>query len=140
MTTTDTESSAIHTLVRDTVRADPAGNGVPETGESTAQGPTPDHILQIGTGFWASKTLLSAVELDLFTVLGAGPMTGHEIGTELRLNERSVSDFLDSLVSLGLLARHGDGAQAHYANTADTAAFLDSQSPAYLGGILEMLN
>jgi len=67
-------------------------------------------------------------------------MTGHEIGTELRLNARSVADFLDSLVSLGLLARHGDATPAHYANTSDTAAFLDRRSPAYLGGILEMLS
>jgi predicted O-methyltransferase YrrM len=142
MTTTDTRGSARQALARDTNRAETqhANTGVPETAGPTAQGPTPDHILQIGTGFWASKTLLSAVELDLFTVLGAGPMTGHEIGTELCLNARSVADFLDSLVSLGLLARHGDGAQAHYANTNDTAAFLDSRSPAYLGGILEMLN
>ena len=28
---------------------------------------TPDGILQLGLGFWASKTLLSAVELGVFT-------------------------------------------------------------------------
>ena len=27
----------------------------------------PDHILQVGLGFWASKTLLSAVEMEVFT-------------------------------------------------------------------------
>ena len=94
------------------------------------RGPNPEHILQIGTGFWASKTLLSAVELDLFTVLGTGSMTGHEVGKELRLNARSVADFLDSLVSLGLLDRDGDGARARYANASDTATFLDRGSPA----------
>jgi hypothetical protein len=31
--------------------------------------PIPDHILQVGLGFWASKTLLSAVEIELFTAL-----------------------------------------------------------------------
>jgi hypothetical protein len=31
--------------------------------------PRPDHILQVGLGFWASKTLLSAVEMELFTEL-----------------------------------------------------------------------
>jgi len=41
---------------------------------------TPEHILQVGMGFWASKTLLSAVELELFTVLGDKTMTGPEIG------------------------------------------------------------
>jgi hypothetical protein len=30
--------------------------------------PNPEHILQVGLGFWASKTLLSAVEMGLFTI------------------------------------------------------------------------
>jgi hypothetical protein len=29
----------------------------------------PDHILQVGLGFWAPKTLLSAVEMEVFTEL-----------------------------------------------------------------------
>ncbi len=109
-------------------------------GEGMAQDPTPDHILQIGFGFWASKTLLSAVELNVFTVLGATAMTGEEIGKRVGLHPRGRADFLDALVSLGLLARDGDGAQARYANTIETARFLDSQSPAYVGGVLEMTN
>jgi hypothetical protein len=36
-------------------------------------GPTPEHILQLGLAFWGSKTLLSAVELGLFTELASGP-------------------------------------------------------------------
>ena len=74
-----------------------------------ANDPTPDHLLQVGMGFWASKTLLSAVELDLFTVLGAASMTADEIGARLGLHRRSRDDFLDALVSLRLLARAGDG-------------------------------
>ena len=35
--------------------------------------PRPDHILQVGLGFWASKTLLSAVEKELFTELAKHP-------------------------------------------------------------------
>jgi hypothetical protein len=31
----------------------------------------PSHIMQVGMGFWASKTVLSAVELELFTQLGS---------------------------------------------------------------------
>ncbi len=102
--------------------------------------PSPDHVLQIGMGFWASKTLLSAVELDVFTVLGTGPMTAADIGQRVGLHPRSRSDFLDALVSIGLVARDGNGTQARYANTTDTATFLDHRSPAYLGGILEMAN
>jgi precorrin-6B methylase 2 len=104
------------------------------------QAPNPELILQVGMGFWGSKTLLSAVELELFTVVGAKSMTGPEIGERLGLHPRSLYDFLDALVAIGLLDRKGDGPAAQYGNTADTALFLDKNSPAYLGGILEMAN
>jgi len=101
---------------------------------------TPEHILQIGMGFWASKTLLSAVELELFTVLGDDARTADEIAATLDLHSRSQYDFLDALVALGLLGRDGDGPDAVYRNTPETALFLDKRSPAYVGGILEMAN
>lgn len=100
----------------------------------------PSHILQIGSGFWPSKVLLSAVELELFTQLGSEAFTGEEIGDRLGLHPRGVWDFLDGLVALGLLDREGDGRDAHYRNTQDTAVFLDKNSPQYIGGILEMFN
>jgi len=31
---------------------------------------TPDKIMQLGMAYWGSKTLLSAVELEVFTILG----------------------------------------------------------------------
>lgn len=102
--------------------------------------PAPDLIMQTGMGFMASKALLSAVELELFTVLGDRSMMAPEIGDRLGLHPRSLEDFLDALVALGLLRRDGDGCSAEYRNTADTGFFLDKAQPAYLGGILEMAN
>jgi SAM-dependent methyltransferase len=102
--------------------------------------PDPSHIMQIGMGFWASKTVLSAVELELFTHLGSEAMTGQEIGERLGLHPRAIYDFLDTLVALRLLERDGEGSDGRYLNTAETAAFLDKASPAYVGGILEMCN
>ena len=100
----------------------------------------PTHIMQVGSGFWASKTLLSAVELQVFTVLSGTAMSGQELGAKLGLAPRSTYDFLDALVALGFLERDGDGADGRYRNTADTAAFLDKRGPSYIGGILEMFN
>jgi O-methyltransferase domain/Dimerisation domain len=100
----------------------------------------PSHIMQIGTGFWASKTVLSAVELQLFTHLGSESMSGEQVGERLGLHPRAVYDFLDTLVALGFLERDGDGNDARYRNTAETAAFLDKNSPTYIGGVLEMCN
>ncbi len=91
-------------------------------------------------GFFASKTVLSAVELELFTQLGNESTAGRELGRRLGLHQRGIDDFLDALVALGFLERDGDGAGAMYPNTAETAAFLDKTKPAYIGGILEMAN
>jgi O-methyltransferase domain/Dimerisation domain len=101
---------------------------------------SPEQILQIGFGFWPSKTLLSAVELGVFTVLANGPMTGAQLQDALELHPRATSDFLDTLVSIGLLNRDGPSASGRYSNTPSTAAFLDRKSPTYIGGLFEMAN
>src|SRR5438874_5420413 len=111
-----------------------------DSGTPTAAPPDPSAIMQIGMGFWPAKTLLSAVELRLFTLLGTSPLTAGEIADRLQLRSRAVFDFLDGLVALRLLEREGSGELAVYANTPDTAVFLDTRSPAYIGGILEMAN
>jgi len=97
---------------------------------------SPDQILQTGLGFWSSKTLLSAVELGLFTELARGPLDGESLRRRLGLHKRSALDFFDSLVALGFLERHN----GYYSNTPETDQFLDRNKPAYVGGILEMCN
>ncbi|MEI9947742.1 MAG: methyltransferase [Pseudomonadota bacterium] len=100
----------------------------------------PSHIMQVGMGFWASKALLSAVELDLFSAVGQGALTASELADRLALSARAVPDFPDALVALRLLERAGDGPSATYSNTPEGALFLDKRSPSYIGGILEMAN
>ena len=98
----------------------------------------PSHIMQVGMGFFGSRTLLSAVELELFTRLGGESLTAEGLREALNLSARAVPDFPDALVALGVLGREGDGPEARYRNTPETALFLDKASPAYMGGILEM--
>lgn len=100
----------------------------------------PARIIQTGLGFWASKTLLSAVELGLFGVLGDKALTGAELTKALGLHDRANPDFYDTLLATGFLERDGDGPAARYRNTAETATFLDRAKPSYVGGILEMAN
>src|SRR5690349_7531018 len=97
---------------------------------------TPENIMQVGLGFWASKTLLSAVELGLFSELAQGPLTLKTIEQRLHLNPRSSRDFLDALVALRFLNRNGEV----YENTPETDCFLDRKKSSYVGGILEMAN
>lgn len=100
----------------------------------------PSKIMQIGMGFWASKTLLTAVNMGLFTHLANGGLSGKEIQNKLVLNKRSLFDFLDSLVALGFLNRTGLKEHAIYSNSDDSDLFLDKTKPSYMGGILEMSN
>jgi hypothetical protein len=97
---------------------------------------TPEHIMQVGLGFWASKTLLSAVELGVFSTLANAPADLPTLQRKLGLHERSARDFLDALVALKLLEREN----GIYSNTVDTDLFLDRAKPSYIGGILEMAN
>ena len=96
----------------------------------------PDHILQVGLGFWASKTLLSAVEMEVFTELAKHPENLETLQGRLGLHPRSARDFFDALVALKFLERR-DG---RYHNTPGTDFFLDKHKPSYIGGILEMAN
>lgn len=97
---------------------------------------SPAKIMQLGVGFWGSKALLSAIELGLFTVLARGPRDAETLRLQLGLHPRSARDFFDALVALGMLRRTG----TRYANTPETALFLDRNKSTYVGGILEMAN
>jgi hypothetical protein len=97
---------------------------------------SPEKILQTGLAFWASKTLLSAVEMGLFTELSHGPEHFNSLSGRLGLHPRSARDFLDTLVALGFLRREGES----YSNTPETELFLDRKKPSYIGGVLEMAN
>jgi hypothetical protein len=92
--------------------------------------------MQVGLGFWASKTLLSAIEMELFTELARHPEDLATLQGRLGLHPRAALDFLDALVALGFLERSG----GKYANTAATGMFLDKHKPSYIGGMLEMAN
>ena len=97
---------------------------------------TPANIMQLGMGFMASKTLLSAIELGVFTHLSNGPRNAEELMASLCLHDRSARDFLDALVSLGMLDREN----GLYRNTPETEEFLVRGKLNYLGGMLEMAN
>jgi O-methyltransferase domain/Dimerisation domain len=98
--------------------------------------PTPERIMQVGLGFWASKALLSAIEMGVFTELARHPEDLSSLRDRLGLHDRAAHDFFDALVALGFLERR-DGV---YYNTRETDLFLDRRKPSYLGGILEMAN
>jgi len=107
-----------------------------QSAQADSSHPTPDRIMQLGLGFMASKTLLSAAELGVFTKLAGHPMEGKTLSAELGLHPRSALDFLDTLVALGLLERNGQ----IYSNSPEADFFLDRAKSSYIGGLLEMCN
>lgn len=100
----------------------------------------PSKIMEVGMAFFTSKTMLTAVNIGLFTHLADKQLSGQEIMTGLGLHKRGIFDFLDTLVSLGFLNRTGLKETALYSNAEDTALFLDKNKASYIGGILEMAN
>lgn len=98
--------------------------------------PSSDRLLQVGLGFMASRTFLTAVEFGLFSELAAGPLDAEEITRRLRLHPRSARDFLDALVAMGVLDRNDD----RYSNTPGADRFLDHAKPTYIGAYFEMFS
>ena len=101
---------------------------------TTDSAPNPEQILKLGFGFWPSRTLLSAVELGVFSALARAPADLASLQQQLGLHPRAARDFLDALVSLQLLEREA----GVYRNSAPADLFLDRAKPSYVGGMLEM--
>ncbi|WP_439695064.1 methyltransferase [Mucilaginibacter sp. AW1-7] len=111
--------------------------------EQQTNQPSLENIMKVGTGFWASKILLTAVSFQLFTRLAEKTsMTVKDVKNNLGLKctDRNVYDFLDALTVFGFLKREGILDMAIYSNTLEADTFLDKNKPSYIGGILEMMD
>ncbi|HEV7688800.1 MAG TPA: methyltransferase dimerization domain-containing protein, partial [Acidimicrobiia bacterium] len=91
--------------------------------------PDPDDVLELFLGFWISRTVMAAVELGVFEVLGAeqagdAGLTLDEAQAALGLAARPARALLDTCVATGLLSKE-DG---RYLNTLLAARYLNSRS------------
>lgn len=84
-----------------------------------------DAILALARNFMECRVLLSAAELDLFTLLAAGPLTAGAVARQRRGDERALTMLLDALAAMGLLAKH-DG---RYHCEPPVATLLSAESP-----------
>ncbi len=99
------------------------------------QGPSPAQFFDTVNAYQRSEALRAAIELDLFTAVAAGQTTAAQIAAACGASPRGVRILADYLTVCGLLRKAGD----RYELTADSAAFLDRRSPAYLGGAVDFL-
>lgn len=106
-----------------------------EVPESTYS-PSEKNIFQMMTGFFTSKLLTVAVELDLFTWLSTRPRNFAEVRDHFGFAERPCRIFLDTLVSLGLLEIHGD----LYRNSAPSETLLVPGRPDFQGSHIRLFD
>lgn len=97
----------------------------------------PDRLISIGSAYRKAKLLLSAIELDVFTILAERPLDADTLIRRLGLHSRAARDFLDALVALALLERSDDG---RYSNSAEAALYLNRSGINYLGGIFDQFD
>jgi len=86
-------------------------------------------------GFAPPLILDAALNFRVFDRLDSSPKTVAELAAQSGASTRGLTAVLNALVGLGLLARRGD----RYALTPESAAFLVSTKPAYLGGFHQHL-
>ena len=97
--------------------------------------PSPQKIFETMTAFQQTAALKAAVELDLFTAIGAGQNTVPALARRINGVERAVRILCDCLVVIGFLTKNED----RYGLTADSAVFLDKRSHTYFGSAKNFL-
>lgn len=100
-----------------------------------AQEVSPILFFETVNAYQRTEALKAAIELNLFTAIGEGQDTAKALAEKLDVSERGARILCDFLVIIGILLKEGD----RYRLTPDSAVFLDSRSPAYLGGTIEFL-
>jgi len=100
--------------------------------ERSAAGASPMRdILELAMAFQRSRVLLTASELDLFSVLGAERRSAAEVARSIGADPRATDRLMHALCALGLLEKQGE----RFANTAAAARFLVRGAPEYMGGL-----
>jgi SAM-dependent methyltransferase len=101
----------------------------------TSNPPTPERILQLATGCWATSILGTAVNFEVFNHLAPGGATPKELANLAKISERGARTLLDGLLALELVELH----EGSYRNAPEAAAFLIEGQPGCLGGFAKFM-
>jgi len=101
---------------------------------------SPEPIFQMITGFWVSKALMAAVELEVFTKISGKQTTLQQLQDILEMEQRPTDVFATSLASLGLLKVTAENGRRLYSNSALADLFLDKNKSSYMGDIVTMFD
>ena len=92
---------------------------------------SPSEFSEMVNAFRISRIILTAHELDLFTLLKEGPLTSTAIVKKIGTNERATDRLMNALVPIGLLKKSG----GQFSNTDFSTRFLIKGQPSYMGGL-----
>src|SRR5262252_1081061 len=101
----------------------------------TEKQPTPALLFDTFNAYQRTQAIKTAIELELFTAIGAGKTTARTIAEACGASERGTRILCDFLVISGFLIKDGET----YSLTPDSAMFLDQRSPAYMGTVSEFI-
>src|SRR5882724_2374848 len=105
----------------------------PET--QPASQPTPALLFDTINAHQRTEAIKAAIELSLFTTIAAGNKSAEAIAKACDASQRGTRILCDYLVIIGFLTKQDD----KYGLTADSAMFLDKNSPAYMGTVIEFM-
>lgn len=94
----------------------------------------PQEIIEMAMAFQKSRILLTAFELDIFTVLDEKEMDAGMVANELNLHKSGTERLLNALVSLALLNKKDN----NFSNTGISLKFLSRNKSDYLAGLAHM--
>jgi hypothetical protein len=92
-------------------------------------------IFDAFTGYQRTAALKAAIELDVFTAVGAGAVTLPALAERCGAAERGVRALANRLVVDGFLTKDGE----RYGLAPEAAVFLDRSSAAYVGSMIGFL-
>src|SRR5712664_2223494 len=96
---------------------------------------TPERIFNTLNAHEQTAALLTAIELDIFTAIGAGANTAPAIAAETGAAEKGARVLCDFITIHGFLTKD----QGKYALTQESAFFLDRKSPACVASMAGFL-
>jgi 2-polyprenyl-3-methyl-5-hydroxy-6-metoxy-1,4-benzoquinol methylase len=101
----------------------------------TTKKASPEAIFNMLNAYQQTAALRTAIELDLFGIIGAGVTSAEAIAAKAGAKVRGVRILCDALTIHGLLAK----TEGRYELSPDAAVFLDSKSPACIAPIVGFL-
>jgi len=97
---------------------------------------SPVSIREMATAFQRSRVILTAYELELFTVLGNESKSSVEVSTALGTDERATDRLMNALCAMGLLEKKG----SKFSNSPTASRFLMKGKLEYMSSLMHVVH